>query len=62
MKTSKAGLVTILAFFNAYFKSVRFYAGGYGNFWITECPKYFPLIEQEVYYKRTWDNNFKDNN
>ncbi|MEZ5014947.1 MAG: hypothetical protein R2794_11710 [Chitinophagales bacterium] len=45
--------------FNAYFKPVGAYAGGYGNFWITETPKYFPLIEWRVYWDRTvdWDFN-----
>ena len=45
--------------FNAYFKPVGAYAGGYGNFWITETPKYFPIIEKQVYYERTvqWDFN-----
>lgn len=43
--------------FHAYFKPVGAYAGGYGNFWITESPKYFPLIEKRVYLDRTvnWD-------
>ena len=45
--------------FNAYFKPVGAYAGGYGNFWITETPKYFPLIERQVYYETAvqWDFN-----
>ncbi|GAB2815876.1 hypothetical protein [Ferruginibacter profundus] len=45
--------------FHAYFKPVGAYAGGYGNFWITESPKYFPIIEKRVYYDRTvhWDFN-----
>ncbi len=47
--------------FNAYFKPVGAYAGGYGNFWITESPKFFPIIEREVYYDRTVDYNFNDN-
>ena len=43
--------------FNAYFKPVGAYAGGEGNFWITETPKYFPTIEIEKFYNRTvlWD-------
>jgi hypothetical protein len=43
--------------FNAYFKPVGAYAGGYGNFWITETPRYFPVIEKQVYYERAvqWD-------
>lgn len=43
--------------FNAYFKPVGAYSGGEGNFWITESPKYFPLIEIEKYYKHAvlWD-------
>ncbi len=44
--------------FNAYFKPVGAYAGGYGNFWITENPKYFPLIEWRVYWDRTVDHDF----
>jgi len=45
--------------FNAYFKPVGSYSGGYGNFWITESPVFFPLIEKRVYYDRTvqWDFN-----
>ncbi|WP_109698971.1 hypothetical protein [Chitinophaga deserti] len=46
--------------FNAYFKPVGAYAGGYGNFWVTETPKYFPLIEWRVYWDRTVDHDFKD--
>ena len=43
--------------FNAYFKPVGAYAGGYGNFWITETPKYFPIVERQVYSERAvqWD-------
>jgi hypothetical protein len=43
--------------FHAYFKPVGAYAGGQGNFWITESPKYFPVVEWPVYYDRTvrWD-------
>jgi hypothetical protein len=45
--------------FNAYFKPVGSYSGGQGNFWITETPIYFPIIEKRVYYDRTvlWDFN-----
>ncbi len=46
--------------FNAYFKPVGAYSGGYGNFWINESPIYFPLIEWRVYYDRTVDWNFND--
>jgi hypothetical protein len=46
--------------FNAYFKPVGAYAGGYGNFWITETPRYFPVLEWRVYYDRTVDHNFND--
>ena len=46
--------------FNAYFKPVGAYAGGYGNFWITESPKYFPIVERQVYYDRTIDWDFND--
>ena len=43
--------------FNAYFKPVGAYSGGQGNFWITESPIYFPIIEVRKYYDRTvhWD-------
>jgi hypothetical protein len=46
--------------FNAYFKPVGSYSGGYGNFWITETPKYFPLIEWRVYWDRTVHHDFND--
>lgn len=48
--------------FNAYFKPVGAYSGGYGNFWITESPKYFPIIEWRVYYDRTVHYDFNDDN
>ena len=48
--------------FNAYFKPVGSYAGGYGQFWITETPKYFPIIEWQVYYDSTVDWDFSDDN
>lgn len=44
--------------FNAYFKPVGAYSGGYGNFYITETPKYFPLVEWGVYWDRTVDWDF----
>lgn len=44
--------------FNAYFKPVGAYSGGYGNFWITETPKYFPIIERRVYWERTVHHDF----
>ncbi|WBA42811.1 hypothetical protein [Hymenobacter canadensis] len=46
--------------FNAYFKPVGAYSGGYGNFWITETPKYFPVVEQRVFWDRTVDHDFND--
>jgi hypothetical protein len=48
--------------FHAYFKPVGAYAGGEGNFWITESPKYFPIIEIEKFYHRTvpWDFRLKE--
>jgi hypothetical protein len=46
--------------FNAYFKPVGAYSGGYGNFWITETPRYFPLIEWRVYWDRTVHHDFND--
>lgn len=44
--------------FNAYFKPVGAYSGGYGNFWITETPKFFPIIEWRVYWDRTVHHDF----
>ncbi len=43
--------------FNAYFRPVGAYSGGEGNFWISESPVYFPIIEKEKYYKHAvlWD-------
>lgn len=46
--------------FNAYFKPVGAYSGGYGNFWISETPKYFLLIEWRVYWDRTVHHDFND--
>lgn len=46
--------------FNAYFKPVGAYSGGQGNFWITESPMYFPIIEWPVYYDRTVHWNFRE--
>jgi hypothetical protein len=46
--------------FNAYFKPVGSYSGGQGNFWITESPVFFPLIETRVYYDRTVHHDFND--
>lgn len=46
--------------FHAYFKPVGSYSGGYGNFWITETPKYFPFIERAVYYDRTVNHDFNN--
>ena len=46
--------------FNAYFKPVGAYSGGQGNFWITESPKYFPIIEKEIYYERAVLQDFGD--
>lgn len=48
--------------FHAYFKPVGAYSGGYGNFWITESPGYFPIIEWQVYYDRTVHYDFNDDN
>lgn len=45
--------------FNAYFSPVGSYAGGEGSFWITEVPKFFPIIEIERYYDRTILWNFR---
>jgi hypothetical protein len=44
--------------FNAYFKPVGAYSGGYGNFWITETPKYFPIIEWRVYWEKSVHHDF----
>jgi hypothetical protein len=46
--------------FNAYFKPVGSYSGGYGNFWITESIKYLPLIEWRVYGNRTVQHDFSN--
>jgi hypothetical protein len=46
--------------FNAYFKPVGAYSGGYGNFWITQSPKLFPLVERRVYWERTVHHDFGD--
>jgi len=45
--------------FNAYFKPVGAYSGGYGNFWISETPKYLPIIEWRVYWDRTVHHDFR---
>jgi hypothetical protein len=44
--------------FNAYFKPVGAYSGGYGNFWITEMPKWFPIIGRQVYWERAVHHDF----
>jgi hypothetical protein len=43
--------------FNANFKPVGAYARGEGVFWITESPKFLPIIEIEKYFDRAvlWD-------
>lgn len=43
--------------FNAYFRPVGAYSGGEGDFWISESPALFPIIEVEKYYKHAilWD-------
>jgi hypothetical protein len=46
--------------FSAYFKPVGSYSGGYGNFWIAEMPRYFPIIERQVYWDRTVHHDFGD--
>jgi hypothetical protein len=46
--------------FNAYFKPVGGYSGGYGNFLVTESPKYFPIIESPLYYDRTVHHDFSE--
>jgi hypothetical protein len=48
--------------FHAYFKPVGAYSGGQGNFWITESPVYFPLIEKRVYYEHAVLHDFNDDN
>ena len=45
--------------FHAYFKPVGAYAGGEGNFWITESPSYFPFIEVLRFYEPAVSWNFK---
>lgn len=44
--------------FSAYFKPMGAYSGGYGNFWITESPRFFPLVEKRVYWDRTVHHDF----
>ena len=44
--------------YNAYFKPVGAYSGGQGNFWISEVPKYFPVIEHLVYYEHAVHHDF----
>ena len=46
--------------FHAYFKPVGAYSGGQGNFWITESPLYFPIMEKRIFYDRTVHHNFND--
>lgn len=46
--------------FHAYFSPVGIYSGGYGKFWITESPKYFPIIEHRVYYNDAVDHDFNN--
>lgn len=46
--------------FHAYFKPVGAYSGGQGNFWITESPVFFPLIEKKVYYEHAVHHDFND--
>jgi hypothetical protein len=43
--------------FHAYFRPVGAYSGGQGEFWITESPAVFPVIERPVYYEHAvrWD-------
>jgi hypothetical protein len=47
-------------FFNAYFVPVGSYSGGEGDLRITESPRYFPIIETEIYYKHAVLWNFKN--
>jgi hypothetical protein len=46
--------------FNAYFKPVGAYSGGYGNFWVTEIPTFFSIIEWRVYSERTVHHDFRN--
>lgn len=46
--------------FHAYFKPVGAYSGGQGNFWLTESPVYFPLVEKDVYYEHAVHHDFND--
>lgn len=46
--------------FNAYFKPVGAYSGGYGNFWISERVRWLPFLEREVYYEHAVHWNFND--
>ncbi|MCU0438684.1 MAG: hypothetical protein MUC49_12305 [Raineya sp.] len=47
--------------FNAYFRPVGSYGRGYGWFYICETPKYFPIIEWEVYRDGAVNHDFRDN-
>jgi hypothetical protein len=46
--------------FNAYFKPVGSYSGGYGCLWIAETPRYFPLIEWNVHYHSSVHHDYND--
>lgn len=44
--------------FNAYFKPVGAYSGGYGNFWVSETSVYFPIVEKRIFWERTVHHDF----
>lgn len=45
--------------FHPYFSPVGSWGRGYGKFWISESPKYFPLIEKTVYFEAATDYDMK---
>jgi hypothetical protein len=46
--------------FHPYFQPVGSWGKGYGPFWITESPKFFPFIEKTVFAQRGTDYDFND--
>jgi len=46
--------------FHPHFQPVGSWGKGYGPFWITESPKFFPFIERTVFAERGTDYDFND--
>lgn len=46
--------------FHPYFQPVGSWGKGYGSFWITESPKFFPFIEKTVFTEIGTDYDFND--